>query len=281
MTAIDLPSVSVVVAAYNAEETIDECVRSLLALRYPADRLELIVVDNGSRDRTRELVERHGDRVTLLDEAHRGPAAARNAGIGRSRGAVVALTDADCTVDERWLAALVAPLGDASVGIAGGKILARRPASAIELFGESIHDHRRAIQVWRPPYVVTMNWAARRDLLDELGPFDESLLRGSDGDFSYRAVQAGYELAYCPEAIVYHRNERSLGGLFREGWQHGYHGVRVDRRHAALIAEAQARTGQPAEAAGAERSHRGYDLVFRSGKRIGEALGRGALALRR
>jgi glycosyltransferase involved in cell wall biosynthesis len=270
-----LPSVSVVVPAYNAETTIDECVRSLLALRYARDRLELIVVDNGSRDRTREIVARHLDTVTLLDEARRGPSAARNAGIRRSRGSVIALTDADCTVDEGWLEALVAPLRDPSVGIAGGTILARRPATAIELYGESIHDHRRAIEVYRPPYVITMNWAARRSVLDECGPFDEGLLRCEDVGLAYRVGNAGYTLVYCPDAIVYHRNETTPVGLFREGWTHGYHGVAIERRYAAYIAKHRSSCpAAPAAGAPARPVPARFDATFKLGKLLGRSAGR-------
>jgi glycosyltransferase involved in cell wall biosynthesis len=274
LDASDLPSVSVVVAAYDAEATIDECVRSLLALRYPRDRLELIVVDNGSHDRTREIVARHGDAVTLVDEGKRGPSAARNTGIRAGGGDVIALTDADCTVDEGWLATLVAPLGDPAVGIAGGTILARRPATAIELYGESIHDHRRAIEVFGRPYVITMNWAARRQVFDEVGPFDESLLRGEDVGFSYRAVRAGYRLVYCSNAIVYHRNESSLVGLFREGWTHGYHGVAVHRRYAYPIAERDRKALPPAAGSAERPAAARFDLTFKLGKLFGRSAGR-------
>jgi GT2 family glycosyltransferase len=183
---------------------------------------------------------------------------------------VIALTDADCTVDEGWLAALVAPLRDPSIGIAGGTILARRPATAIELYGESIHDHRRAIEVFRLPYVITMNWAARREVLDELGPFDETLPRCEDVSFSYRAGEAGYRLVYCPDAIVYHRNEATLVGLFREGWTHGYHGAAIERRHAAYIAKQKSRGAPPADGSPARPM---FDVTFKLGKRLGWAAG--------
>lgn len=268
-TAPARPSVSVVVAAHDAEATLDECIRSLLALRYPREGLELVVVDNASHDRTREVVERFAGEVALVEEARRGPSAARNAGIRRSRGEVIAITDADCTVDPGWLAALVEPLRDPSVGIAGGTILARRPANAIELYGEVIHDHRRAIEVFRPPYAITMSWAARSELFDEVGLFDEALLRVEDVDFAYRVGRAGYRLAFCPDAVVYHRNERTLAGLALEGWAHGFHAVPVRRRHAAYIEQARrGATGGTAD--GGARRAPACDAAFRLGKLLGK-----------
>jgi GT2 family glycosyltransferase len=271
----DLPSVAVVVAALDAAETLGDCLDSLLALRYPRERLEIVVVDNGSRDRTRDVAVSRP--VTLLEEARRGPAAARNAGIRATKSAVVALTDADCTVAEEWLAALVAPLADPRVGIAGGRILARRPASAIELYGETIHDHRSAIESYRPPYVITMSWAARRELIDAIGPFEESLLRGSDVDWSYRAGRAGHAFAFCPDAVVFHRNESSLAGLAREGFTHGYHGVAVARRHAEYVAGSLAEADERRFGATTPSTATvplAYDAVFRLAKRLGRVSGR-------
>jgi mycofactocin glycosyltransferase len=266
------PPVSVVVPALDAEATIGACVESLLALDYPEDLLELVVVDNGSRDATCRIVAGYGRRVRLLHEPVRGPAAARNAGIHRSKGEVVAFTDSDCVVDPRWLRELVVALAEPEVGIAGGPIRALPPARPAELYGERIHDHRRSILVWRPPYVITMNWASPRAVLERVGFFDPQLLRCEDVDLSYRIGSAGYRLVFAPAALVYHRNERSLAGLFREGAQHGFYAVPVLRRHADLVAAARS-AGRPPDPPHEEPPVR-YDVAFRSGKRVGRAAGR-------
>jgi glycosyltransferase involved in cell wall biosynthesis len=280
----DQPTVSVIVPVYNAERTIDDCIRSLLELRYPADRLELRVVDNGSRDGTAAALRRYADRAVLLHERRRGPAAARNAGLKGAKGEVVAFTDADCVVDPHWLARLVEPLEDRRVGIAGGTILARPPANEVERFGEGIHDHRKAIELYRPAYAITMSWASRREVLLELGGFDERFRRCEDVDLSYRVTQAGYALAFAPEAVVYHRNETSLPGLFQEGFAHGFHGVRARKRHEAFLRQfgysrinrrAYAEIGNRVLdwARGRDRARAGCDAAFNSGKKAGKLLG--------
>ena len=229
------PSVSVVVPAYNAVATIDDCVRSLLELRYPGELLELRVVDNASTDRTAQALRSYGERVIVTRELRRGPAAARNAGVRAGAGDVIAFTDADCTVEADWLAHLVDALEDPSVGIAGGPIRARAGANRIERYGEGIHDHRKAIELYSPPYAITMSWASRRDVVAELGGFDEDLRRGEDVDLSYRIFQSGYKLSFVRDAVVYHRNEGTQFGLFREGFQHGFYGVQVRKRHDAFL----------------------------------------------
>src|SRR6185503_11362164 len=188
---------------------------------YPRERLEIVCVDNASTDRTPGVLAAYGERCRVLREPKRGPAAARNAGIRSASGTVVAFTDADCTVDREWLFRLVGRTADPTIGVVGGRVLSRRPCNAIEAFGERIHDHQRALERTMPPYAMTGNWASRRDLLLGFGGFNEDLLRCSDVDLSYRIVAAGYALVYEPDAVIYHRHERTPWGLLHEGYVHG------------------------------------------------------------
>jgi glycosyltransferase involved in cell wall biosynthesis len=226
--------VTIIVPVYNGATTIVACVSSLLAVHYVRARFEVIVVDNGSTDGTRDLLRAFGDNIRVLTVATRGASAARNCGIREARSPLIAFTDADCVVEPDWLCALVMPLVDPHVGVAGGRILSRVGGNRIEKFGERIHDHRRAIEVEAPPYVISMNWASRRELLLETGLFDEALLRGQDVDLAWRILQSGHRLVYVSNAIMRHHNERTIRGLVHEGYIHGRHGVRVSAKHARL-----------------------------------------------
>ena len=272
------------VPVLDGEQTIGECIDSLLELRCPAERVELLVVDNGSRDGTAGVLRRYGERIARLEESTRGPGAARNAGLRASGGDVVAFTDADCRVDPDWLTAVVAPLAAPRVGIAGGTIRALPPANEVERFGEVIHDHRQAIEVFEPPYAITMNWASRRAVLEQLGGFDERFRRCEDVDLSYRMTQAGYTIVFAPGALVYHRNEAHLAGLFREGFAHGFHGVHALKHHedfvrpfghSRLDRQGYIRIGARVLdwARGRDRSTSGCDAVFNTGKKAGKLLG--------
>jgi glycosyltransferase involved in cell wall biosynthesis len=231
-----LPRAAVIVAVYNGAATLRDCLESLLRLDYPAAQVELVVVDNASTDATPAILADYAGRLRLCRETRRGPAAARNRGLDAATAEVVAFTDADCTVDPAWLRHLVAPLADPTVGVAGGRILSRRPCNRIEAFGEHIHDHARAMYECRPPYAITMNWASRRDVLEAVGRFNESLLRSSDVDCAYRLVTAGYRLVYAEAAVIYHRNERTPWGLVHEGYVHAVHAPRVRAIHRELLA---------------------------------------------
>jgi O-antigen biosynthesis protein len=230
-----VPQVSVIVPVFNSATTIQACVESLRTLDYPKENLELIVIDNGSTDRTADVLNQYHDQLRILGENKRGAAAARNRGLRDARGEIIALTDADCVVDKDWLKHIISPLQDEQIGIVGGRIQAHCPCNSIELFGEMIHDHRQAIEVFKPGYVITMNWSSRRSVIEAAGWFDEELLRDQDVDLSWRVLQKGYRLAYEPAAIVYHWNEKTLRGLFHEGYTHGYYGVRVCKKHAGFL----------------------------------------------
>lgn len=218
---IQAPTVSIVVPAHNAQATIDDCVRSLLQLKPPDGGFEIVVVDNDSTDATLRFLKQYENRIRILHESIRGSSAARNLGIARARGKIVAFTDADCTVDSEWLVNLIPPLAEPSVGASGGRILSRKSSNWIERFGEVMHDHRRAIEVYRRPTIIGMNFATRRAILEEVGLFDIGLIRGQDTDLGWRIHGAGYQIKYCPGAEVRHSNESTVSGLFFDGVDHG------------------------------------------------------------
>ena len=275
------PDVSVVVPVRDREHVIGACLDSILASDYPADRLEVVVADNASTDGTADVLRRYGARIRVVYETKRGPAAARNAGLRAARGEVIAFTDSDCIVDRAWLAHIVAPLADRNVGAAGGCKRAFPSGSDVEHFGERIHDHARAIHEFRPPYLITMNVSARRELLQQIGGFDERLLRCEDVDLSYRIAQAGYRFAYTPDAVIYHRNRSTVPELIVEGYAHGFHAVKLDSVQGDY--ERAARRGavkgrrRHLETAYSRELGRGretiYWLLFGTAKRVGQVIG--------
>jgi glycosyltransferase involved in cell wall biosynthesis len=273
---------SVVVPVYNGQATIADCLDSLLRLDYPSDACEVVVVDNGSTDRTPAILDRYAPHVRVVHESSRGRSQARNAGVRHARGDVVAFTDADCTLHADWLSRIVVPLADEAVGMVGGTVLARRPCNHVAKYGEVIHDHERAITKTDPPHVLGGNCAARRSTVEAIGGFDPSFSRSQDADFAFRLLRAGYRLVFERDAIAYHRNESTLPGLFREGFQHGFWSVPLFKAHRAL-APGRRRLGLAPyrELAGAlARSVRGPDRLeatcasaFLAGKRAGKAVG--------
>jgi len=279
-----IPKASVIVPVYNAEGTIEECVNSILDLDYLKEKLELIFIDNASTDSTENILKKYAKEIIILFEKKRGPAAARNKGLRNSSGDVIAFTDSDCVVEKDWLKNLIQPLKNKQVGIVGGKILAKQPCNNIQKYGECIHNHFDSINSYKPPYVITMNWASRLSVLKEMNLFNEDFIRCEDVDLSYRIYLAGYKLVYSKDAVVYHKNEDSLAGLISEGYLHGVYSVQAIKLYYSLLAElGHQRININSykmiikdfkdSVFGQDKMNALCSAIFNSGKKIGKLLG--------
>lgn len=212
------PFVSVIVPVYDDAEGLARCLRALRQQRYPREAFEVIVVDNGStRDLAGALAE--SPDCQLETEARIGSYAARNRGLEVSKGDILAFTDSDCEPDPDWLGAGVEALEAApACGAVGGPIEMRaptgRPPTAFDL-----HD-----LVWGMPqqtYVerfgisATGNLFARRAAFDRVGPFDARFRSAGDCEWCLRMRDAGFGLAFAPEARVVHPTRSSLAAFVR------------------------------------------------------------------
>ncbi|KAF5437563.1 Glycosyltransferase involved in cell wall bisynthesis [Candidatus Methanophagaceae archaeon] len=116
-----LPAVSIIVPAYNAEKDIATLIESLLHLDYPKELLEIIIVDNNSTDRTKEIVNRYS--VKLLEEnTIQSSYAARNKGIRNAKNKIMAFTDSDCVATPQWVKKGVKALVSESADLVGGRV---------------------------------------------------------------------------------------------------------------------------------------------------------------
>jgi len=214
------PLVSVIVPVRNGAAHVGECLASLCGQTWPAEALEVIVVDDGSVDATRERVRTYP--VTLLAEHGAGsPYAARNAGIARARGEILAFTDSDCVPVKEWVAEGVATLEAEAADLAGGQVRFRcsDPPRAAELVDVVRNlDHERCIS--ERGVAKTGNLFVRRRVFEALGPFDPKHRSGEDVGFTTRAGGAGYTLVYAPGALVEKPARRGLA-LWRKQWRVG------------------------------------------------------------
>ena len=239
-----VPSVSVIVPAYNGEHDIHETIDCLLAQDYPSDRVEFLIVDNHSRDRTPEVIERytrdHANLVLLREDQIQSSYAARNTGIRQARYDLIAFTDADCLPERQWLRQLVALFRDPEIGLVAGQIEALTPQTLLERFAEHTEtlSQKHTLSHSFCPYGQTANLAVRREIFDQVGLFRPYLTTGGDADFCWRALretQTRIELA--PTAIVRHRHRSTLQELRKQWYRYGVsnrylhqlHGVALTR----------------------------------------------------
>jgi glycosyltransferase involved in cell wall biosynthesis len=204
-----LPFVSVIVPVRDAAGRIPACLEALCAQTWPADRLEVIVVDDGSVDETRGRVRAFPVELVPTRGAE-SPYAARNTGLARARGDVLAFTDADCVPAKDWIEKGVAALDANGADLAAGHVTIRcsEPPRADQLFDAIRHvDHERSVE---RGVAMTSNLFVRRAVFGALGPFDATRRSGEDAGFTGRATGAGFALVYAPEA---HADKAARGGL--------------------------------------------------------------------
>jgi len=236
------PLVSVVVPARDEEACIGRCLESLLAQTYPAGRMEILVVDNRSRDRTALIVAgytAHDARIRLLSCDGANQADAMNLGVREARGEIVARVDAHGHVEPDYVAQAVAALarhpGVVAVGgpyLPAGEQLLERVAwlarsSRIGVGGGWYSDKQteehEARTVGCPVY--------RRDALLAAGLFDPAMAYGEDDELHWRLTQRGGRILFCPALRQHNRPRASLRALGRQYWNYGRGRLRVLRKH--------------------------------------------------
>jgi GT2 family glycosyltransferase len=214
------PKVSVVVCVYNGERTIDSCLSSLEKLNYP--NYEVVVVNDGSADKTREIAESY-DYIRLINQENKGLSEARNVGIRASKGEIIAFTDADCMVDADWLTYLVARFQSTEFAAVGGPNLSPPDDSFVAscvavspgapthvLLDDEVAEH-----------IPGCNMAFRREALEAIAGFDPIFRSaGDDVDLCWRLQNKGYKIGFSPAAVVWHFRRNTIRDYLKQ--QRGY-----------------------------------------------------------
>ncbi len=221
---------SVIIPAYNAERTLANTLQALLQQTIPREEYEIIVVDDGSTDKTGEIARALADRV--IHQENRGPAAARNAGVHAARGDIVLFTDADCEPLPDWIEKMTAPFADPEVVGTKGAYLTRQRsfiARFVQLEYEDRYD--RMAKFEQIDFIDTYSAAYRRDIFLANKGFDTIFPTASveDQEFSFRLAQKGYKMVFVPEARVYHLHNNTLKAYLRRKFYIGYYKALLTR----------------------------------------------------
>ncbi len=200
---------SVIIIARNSSRTIKECINSLKSQSLPPS--EILVVDNGSTDLTSEIALKTG--ATVVSEPIPGRGRARNRGIMSARSKMVAFIDSDATADKDWLKHLVAHITERNVAGVNSNIYASNADRLIpRLIDLILRD--------KPPH-GTGCVLYRRDVLHEVGMYNESLRAAEDVEIAWRIIRKGYKIEFEPKAIVYHRHPETLGKFLYQQYDFG------------------------------------------------------------
>ncbi|MDP2924040.1 MAG: glycosyltransferase family 2 protein [Candidatus Omnitrophota bacterium] len=222
----DLPFISIIIASFNGRYYLDGCLSSIGNLDYPKEKMEVILIDDGSQDKTYEFIKENFSNIKIIrNRRNRGVAEARNIGIKNAKGKLLAFIDNDVKVEKNWLFELVKAIEeDKRIGICASKILFKDRPDILNSTGGIMNIYADA---WdrgvfqkdtgqydskkRVFFGCSAAMLIRKDVLERIGDFDPVLYIYEDVDLGWRVNLAGYRIIYVPGSIAYHK----FGGTIR------------------------------------------------------------------
>lgn len=220
-------SISIIIPALNEEKMIERCLESLTRLAFARDQFEVLVVDNGSRDKTLVIADSFKNRLNLrvLQQAGVRISGLRNLGAREAMGDIVAFLDADCLAPADWLDRILALAPTDGAGVLGAHYLLPEDSSWV---GRTWHRYQEAPKSGEVSHVPAGDLIMRREDFLKLGGFDETIQTNEDYELCERARKAGMHVQGFPQIGVIHLGTaQSLRVFFRKQAWHGTHVIKV------------------------------------------------------
>ena len=238
------PKVSIIIPTYNRCDRLGKALLSLNELDYDKNKLEVIVVNDGSKDNTEKVVKETSKKLSYklkyFYQKNKKLSAARNLAINNSSGEIIVSVDDDMLFPKEWLKKLIKPLEKRDFGAVGGPSICPSFATT---FQRSV-DHCMTtsfvgtggmIGTTKKSFVKYWprggNMAIKKDVLDEVGLFDEKFIPSEEIDLDRRIEKAGYKLGLVKDAIVWHLPRTSLKGFLKQIFSRGFMKIQFMKRH--------------------------------------------------
>lgn len=217
-----LPSVSIIIPVYNGKNTVERCLNALLAQNYPKELVEIIFVDNKSKDGTLAVLQPYAKSSNILilsENTILNAYGARNTGLRVSKGKIIAFTDADCIPDTNWVKEIVNSFDDPLVGCVSGDIVTAPPINIIDKYYKP--DIFLA-HVTQTKNVLGGNCAFRREIFNLVGYYREDIPSGGDVELPIRMQnQTDFIINKNHQVIVIHQHTVTLLGLIKQQMRYG------------------------------------------------------------
>ena len=218
----DLPCISVVIPNLNQRDRLAKTLEAFRSQSYPSDRIEIIVIDNGSSDGSQEVAKYYDARLRIF-ESRKNPYICRNIGIRTARYHWIALTDSSCIPNENYLLEMTSVHQNADL-VVGERDFEVSKDSTLGEIVDSLHFMRNHEFLNTRTVFPTGTMFFHRSLVDEIGYFREDMRSGADFIWTDKVKRAGKCIAYAAKAKVLYAGT-SFPRLFRkahrDGWGHG------------------------------------------------------------
>ncbi|MFC1577012.1 glycosyltransferase [Candidatus Omnitrophota bacterium] len=262
------PFITIINPIRNVERTIEKNLEFLIDLDYPKDKMEIILADGGSSDRTVEIINDWQKRYEFIKLVvipnSKSPGQARNAALKVAQGDYILFTDGDCAPKKDWARKILEPFfRDESIGMVGGEILTLRtdPDNQVESYCEQIRfltvsgrclvkqaGYYPSIMKALPhevngnihsPFFATANAAVSKKATDAIGREFWHEITSEDVDFSIRILKAGFKLYFEPSAVVDHMHRVTLKAYCKQLHGYGFGHPLAVQKHARKVLELQ------------------------------------------
>nr|WP_269144378.1 glycosyltransferase family 2 protein [Clostridium sp. NSJ-145] len=233
-------TVSVIIPCRNEEKYIEKCIKSFLEQNYQMDLLKIIVADGMSTDKTREIVNnisKAHNNVVLLDNEGLSAPKGMNLGIRYTDSEIVIIFGAHAYADKDFVLENVKALEKEGVGCSGGVITTINETTQGAAIAEAMScpfgvGNALFRYADKESYVDTVAFGAyKRALLDQIGLFDEELVRNQDDELNFRVEKSGEKILLSPKIKSTYIGRGDFKKLWRQYYQYGFWKVRVIQKH--------------------------------------------------
>jgi glycosyltransferase involved in cell wall biosynthesis len=233
--------VSIIICVYDDQRVI-RCVESLSKQSVDKYIYEIIVVENGANGKFKDIKnvsKKTNIRYYYIPDKNRSRA--RDIGLSRSMGDIIAFTDSDCVIDKDWIKQIIRFFDDPKnreIGGMGGIIKKYKPNTLTEIKGKNLAWGQRKLQylqICKLPYVVFANAAFRKKILLKTTSFDSELLSGNDVDICWKIGFLGFKLKINNKAIIYHHNRDNIKKYFKVYFRYATYQALLFKKYRKLI----------------------------------------------
>jgi mycofactocin glycosyltransferase len=218
------PPITVIIPTRDRGASVVECLKSIYSQEYPPGRIEVIVIDDGSRDETSKLVSAFSCKLIVNPSSH-GQSYCRNLGAREAKNEILAFLDDDCVPGRTWLRDLVPYIQWEEVGAVGGYVDGYSNESLLDRYEKEFSLLNLGKHIFRSVndrfFVPTCNMLIRKKAFVETGGIRETLHIGEDVDFCWRMRDAGWQALYVPSGTVRHKHRNTLGKWMRRRADYG------------------------------------------------------------
>jgi len=233
-----LPFISIIIPTRNEEKNLPRVLKSIKQLDYLKEKLEIIIVDGHSEDKTVQIAKKFGARVFLNPGRIRSTGC--QIGIEKSKGELIAFTDADCVVPSDWLKGLLKPLkGKKTAAVGGPNITPKDDTPFAKAFGEALwlltrpgsrygYSGRKVVEIYHNP---GCNVLYQKKAIQTVRGFNPKLLTCEDEELDFRLTQKGYKLLFTPHVSVDHYRRPNYKKIFIQAYRFAIGRVQAIKLH--------------------------------------------------